>query len=158
MGRQVQGRGAVVARQLGQHHSVLPVPAADPQGDLHHQRDRVVEHGHAYVHPQPTHLPERRGGIEGAVHGDPGGVKELEEHPSLEAGVAELPVDVRRGTGAAGGAVMKIGYTVGLTDPQSLLRSEVTQFSLQTHPWGFDSSPGQKKKRNVGRKARIKNE
>lgn len=34
-----------MARQLGQHHSVLPIPVGDPQGDLHHQRDRVAEHG-----------------------------------------------------------------------------------------------------------------
>jgi len=50
------------------------------------------------------------------------GVKELEEHPSLEAGVAELPVDVRRGTDTVGGAVMKIGYTVRLTDPRKAIR------------------------------------
>lgn len=34
MGRQVPGRGAALPGQLGQHHSVLPVPAANPQGDV----------------------------------------------------------------------------------------------------------------------------
>ena len=48
-----------------------------------------------------TGLPERRISAEVAVHGDSGSVEELETDPSLEAGIAELPVDVRRGTRAA---------------------------------------------------------
>ena len=86
------------AEELGHHHPVLPVPAGDSQGGLHHQRDRIAEHGDAQVHPQPTHLPQRRIGTEGDVPGNPGGIEELEIDPSLEAGAAELPGDVRRGT------------------------------------------------------------
>jgi len=54
--REVQGRGATVARQLGHRHPVLPVPSAELQGGLHHQRDRVAERGHAQIHPQPAYL------------------------------------------------------------------------------------------------------
>lgn len=90
-----------MARPLGQNHPVLPVSAGDPQGDLHDQRDRIVEHGDAQVHTQPADLPERRVSAEVAVHGDSGSVEELETDPSLEAGIAELPIDVRRGTRAA---------------------------------------------------------
>ncbi len=42
-----------------------------------------------------AYLPERRFGPEIVVHGDPGSVEELEGDPSLEAGIAELPGDVR---------------------------------------------------------------
>lgn len=106
MGRQVSVRGLTVARQLGQHHSLLPVLARDPQGDLHDQRERVVEYEPAQTHPQPAHLPERRFGAEVAVPGDSGSLEELEIDPSLEASAAKLPADVRRRARALGGTVM----------------------------------------------------
>ena len=64
-----------------------------------------------------AYLPERRVGTQITVHGEPGCVEELEIHPSLEACVAELPTDVRRGSHPAGCAVMKLRYTIDLTDP-----------------------------------------
>src|SRR5690606_29780347 len=102
-------------------HPVLPVPAGDPQGGLHDQRDRIAEHGDAQVHPQPTHLPQRRIGTEGDVPGNPGGIEELEIDPSLEAGAAELPAHVRRGARPAGGVMKTAGNTVRLTDPGAFL-------------------------------------
>lgn len=90
----------------------FPVPAGDPQGDLHDQRHRVLEHGDAQVHAEPADFSERRCGAEGPVHGHPGSVEEVEVDPSLEACIAELPGDVRRGTRAAG----------------STMKTEITQF------------------------------
>lgn len=74
------------------------------------QRHRVLEHGDAQVHAQPADLPKRRRSTEGAVHGDPGSIEELEIDPSLEACAAELPGYVRRGAGAIECA-MKISGT-----------------------------------------------
>jgi len=39
MERSVSGDQPVMAAQLGAHHPVLRLPAGNPQGDLHHQRD-----------------------------------------------------------------------------------------------------------------------
>jgi len=118
-------RGPLVARPLGQHHPVFPVPAGDPQGDLHHQRDRVVEHGDAKVHTQPAHLSQRRVSAEVAVPDDPGSVKELEIDPSLEAGIAELPVDVRRGVRATGSAMTKTQLHSWFDTPAELSKYKV---------------------------------
>ena len=92
-------------RQLGQHHPVLPVPSGDSQDDLHDQRDRIVEYGHAQVHAQSAHLSERRLHTEVVVPGDPRSVEELEIDPPLETGAAELSSHVRRRTCATGGTV-----------------------------------------------------
>lgn len=98
------------ARELGQHHSVLPVSAADQKGDLHDECDRVAEHGDAQTDAEPSNLSERRLGAEVVVFGDSGSIKELESDSSLEAGATELPDDVRRRARAVGGAV-KISVT-----------------------------------------------
>lgn len=110
MGREVQGSRAAVARQLGQHHSVLPVSAADQESDLHDECDRVAEHGDEEADTEPENFPERRLGTEVAISVDPGSIEELEVDPSLEACTAELPDDVRRGARAVDGA-MKISVT-----------------------------------------------
>lgn len=112
MGREVPRGGPPLAGQLGQHHPVLPVPAGDPQGDLHDQCHRVIEHGDAQAHAQPAHFSERRLGAEVAVPGNPRSIEELEVDPPLEAGAAELPDHVWRRARAAG----------------SVVREEVTQF------------------------------
>jgi hypothetical protein len=55
--------------------------------------------------PEPANFPERRFGAEVAVLCDSRGIKELEDDPSLEACVAELPDDVWRRARAIGGIV-----------------------------------------------------
>ena len=47
-----------VAGEVDRHHHAVRLSGADPQGDLHDQRDRVGEQRDPKVHPQPQDLPE----------------------------------------------------------------------------------------------------
>ena len=87
---------SAVARQLGQYHSVLPVPARNQEGDLYYQRDRIAQYGDEQAHAQSPYNPQRRCGAEILVPLHPRSCEELESDPSLEACAAELPDHVRR--------------------------------------------------------------
>jgi hypothetical protein len=113
MRRAVQGVRSAMARELGQYHSVLPVPAADQESDLHDECDRVVEHGDEEADAESENLSERRLGAEVAVPVHPGSVEELEGDPSLKACAAELPDDIRSGARA-------IDSTMKISDTQSV--------------------------------------
>ena len=69
MGRGLSAHWPILAAQLGADHAVLRLPAGDPQGDLHHQRDRVGEHELAQDHEVPGLAPERRGVVEAVLPG-----------------------------------------------------------------------------------------
>ena len=62
MGPEVPHRRRRVAAGLGPGDPVLHVPARDPAGDLHHQRDRERERAGAQDHQDARPFPDRRRG------------------------------------------------------------------------------------------------
>lgn len=59
VGRRVPADRPVLAAQLAAPDPVLRLSGRDPQGDLHHQRDRVGEHESAQADQEPRCVPER---------------------------------------------------------------------------------------------------
>jgi hypothetical protein len=106
MEREVQGGRTAVARELGQHHyhCVLSISAANQEGDLQDQCDRVAERDDAHADAEPSNLPERQLDAEAGDPVDSASVEELESDPSLKTGAAELPDDVWRRARTVGGA------------------------------------------------------
>ena len=88
VGREVSDDRQAVAAEVERHHHAVRVPAADPQGDLHDERDRVGEQRDSQVHAEPEAIPERGVGVEAGVPGDPGGVEEMDDvDQGLEGGL-----------------------------------------------------------------------
>ena len=86
-----------VARQVAGHHHAVRLPAADPSGDLHHQRDRIGQQRHSQVHPQPQDLSQRRVGSEDRVHGHSRSLTQVDDaDPQMERGAQPLRHPVRR--------------------------------------------------------------
>ena len=78
------------------HHRAVRLPAGDPQGDLHDQRDRVGQQRDPEVHAEPQAVPERGVGVEAGVPGDPRGVEEVDDADrGLEGGLEPLRHRVR---------------------------------------------------------------
>lgn len=86
-------------------------------------RPLSLEHEPAETDAQPAHLPERRGGHQGAVPGDRAGVAQLEADPPLEARAANLPDFVWRRARAALGNAVKITQLHSWIDRPSHLAS-----------------------------------
>ena len=59
MGRGVSADRAIVAQELGSHHTVLRLLAGDQANHLHDQCDRVGEHEFAQDHEEPWVIPKR---------------------------------------------------------------------------------------------------
>ena len=96
VGCEVSDDHQAVACEVDGHHHAVRVPAADPQGDLHDQRDRVCQQRDSEVHPQPQAVPECGVGVEVGVHGDSRGVEEVDDADrGLEGGVEPLRHRVR---------------------------------------------------------------
>jgi hypothetical protein len=73
------------------------VPAGDPQGDLHDERDRVGQQRDPQVHPQPQAVPQRGVRVKTGVHGNSRGIEALVvAHTGLEGGPKSLRHPVRR--------------------------------------------------------------
>lgn len=60
-----------VAAELGTLHAVPELRSGDPQGDLHHERDRVAELPAPQGHQDPRALPDRGRRTQDPLHGDP---------------------------------------------------------------------------------------
>lgn len=69
LGRQVPGRGQVVAQRLERVRAVPRLRHRDPQDHLHDQRDRVPQRPVPASCPRPRALPDRRGSVEVPVPG-----------------------------------------------------------------------------------------
>ncbi len=74
LGREVSDDRQDVACEVDRHHHAVRLSAADPQGDLHDQRDRIGQQRDPQVHAEPQDLPQRGVGLEDRVHGDSRGV------------------------------------------------------------------------------------
>ena len=97
LGREVSDNCQDVACQVDRHHHALRLPAADPQGDLHHQRDRVGQQRDPQVHTEPQDLSQRRVCLEDRLHGDSRGLEAMDHaDPPLETGAKPLRHPVRR--------------------------------------------------------------
>ena len=70
VGREVSDDFKAVASEVGRHHHAVRFSAADSQGDLHDQRDRIGQQRDSQVHTQPQDLPQRGVGLEADLHGD----------------------------------------------------------------------------------------
>ena len=57
VGREVSDDLQAVACEVDRHHHAVRVPAADPQSDLHDQRDRIGQQRDSQVHAQPQAYP-----------------------------------------------------------------------------------------------------
>src|SRR5690606_36703086 len=58
-----------VARELGEPEPVLRLPAADPEGDLHDERDRIDPGATQERHEEARRLSNARVSAQGPVHG-----------------------------------------------------------------------------------------
>ena len=71
MGQAIPGNRPGVAAGLGACGAAVRLPAGDPQDDLHDERGGEPQSQPAQDHQDPRQLPDRRGGAETAVSGDP---------------------------------------------------------------------------------------
>src|SRR5690606_37326981 len=69
---------AKMADELAQHHAVLRLPARDPEGDVHDERDRGDERPAAEGDQEARRVPEPRGRAEGALPRDHEGERALD--------------------------------------------------------------------------------
>ena len=87
LGREVSDDCQDVARQVDRHHHAVRFSAGDPQGDLHHQRDRIGEQRDSQSRRAGTEDLSQRGvGLEDRLHGDSRGQPQVDPaDPPLEA-------------------------------------------------------------------------
>ena len=87
LGREVSDDCQDVARQVDRHHHAVRFSAGDPQGDLHHQRDRIGEQRDSQSRRAGTEDLSQRGvSLENRLHGDPRGQPPVDPaDPPLEA-------------------------------------------------------------------------
>lgn len=77
-----------MAAEVDGHYRDVRVPCADPQSDLHDERDRVGEQRDLQVDAQPQAVPECGVRVEVGVPGDPRGIEEVADaHRGLEGRV-----------------------------------------------------------------------
>ena len=89
-----------VAGEVAGHYHALRLSLADSPSHLDHQRDRVGQQRNPQTDPQPKDLSKRKFGSEDNVHGNPRGVKEVDNAgPQLEIGPKPLR-DLVRGPAA----------------------------------------------------------
>src|ERR1022692_2166127 len=102
-----------LAAQLGADHSVLRLPAGDPESDLHHQRDRVAEHVAAQDRQNARLVSDRGCRDEAPVSGSAKRVEKMDHANSkLERGVEPLRhtlAGANASLGTGGGMTAKAG-------------------------------------------------
>src|ERR1051325_9371412 len=69
MGRELSDGESDLATELGTDRAILRLSRRDPQGHLHHQHDRVVEHVAAQNHQDARLVSQRRRRHEATVSG-----------------------------------------------------------------------------------------
>src|SRR5512136_56753 len=114
LGCQVPGHRTQLAGGLAAADGLLQLLPGDPEGDLYHQRRRVVELLPAQTAQNAWGLSQRRFDYQNTFSCDqPGGQEMDDADPRLEIGAQSVRHPVRRQ-----GAGMNTSYTVNLTPPK----------------------------------------